>query len=136
MVAATGQAPVSPSIPSPTSTVSTQAPVIELNGNATSAIEIGATYNDLSARILAPESDINLGITTVLDGATTTTVSIDTTTPGEHTIIYTVTSPTTGLTGSAVRIVTVSPADTGNPFNPPATSTPANDNASSTQLAI
>ena len=38
-------------------------------------------------------------------------VSIDTTTPGEHTILYTVTSPTTGLTGSAMRTVIVSPAD-------------------------
>ena len=81
-------------------TIAPHAPVIELNGNASSTIDIGDTYNDLGARIVAPESDLNLGIVIVLDGATTTEVSIDTTAPGEHTILYTVTSPTTGLTSS------------------------------------
>ena len=112
-----------------------QAPVIELNGNASSTIELGDTYNDLGARIVAPDSDLNLGITILLDGATTTAVSIDTNTPGEHTILYTVTSPTTGLTGRAMRTVIIAPAEeqppeqpqNDNPFN-----TPANDNASST----
>ncbi|MCQ4188381.1 beta strand repeat-containing protein [Methylocystis suflitae] len=119
------------------------APVIELNGNASSTIEVGDTYNDLGARIVAPESDLNLGIIIVLDGATTTAVSIDTSAPGEHIILYTVTSPTTGLTGSVVRTVIVSPAEQSpeppandNPFNAPATSNPANDNTSSTSLLI
>ncbi|MGJ0531820.1 beta strand repeat-containing protein [Methylocystis sp.] len=124
-----------------------QAPVIELNGNASSTIEVDSTYNDLGARIVAPESDLNLGLTIILDGATTTQVSIDTSVPGTHAILYTVTSPTTGLTGSIMRTVTVSPTDLGmpasqqteseppsdepqpandNPFNAPA---PANDNA-------
>ena len=78
MVAATGQAAVSPSATSPAGTP--QAPVIEINGNATSTIEVGDTYNDLGARIVAPDSDLNLGIVTLLDGATTTAVSIDTST--------------------------------------------------------
>ncbi|RNJ48649.1 DUF5011 domain-containing protein [Methylocystis hirsuta] len=100
MVAAAGQT----AGPSPLSiaTSALQPPVIELNGNASSTIELGDTYNNLGARIVAPESDLNLGIVIVLDGATTIQVSIDTTTPGEHTILYTVTSPTTGLTGSVM----------------------------------
>lgn len=117
---------------SPTSTIDIQAPVIELNGNASSTIDIGDNYNDLGARIVAPTSDLNLGLTIVLDGATTTAISIDTTQPGEHTILYTVTLPTTGLTGSIMRTVIVSPAEQlpvpaeedANPFNAP----PANDN--------
>ena len=103
-----------------------------------STIEIGDSYNDLGARIIAPESDLNLGIVVMLDGATTTAVSIDTTAPGEHTILYTVTSPTTGLTGSVMRTVIVSPSPQSpeppandNPFNP----VPVNDNASSTPAA-
>jgi hypothetical protein len=113
------------------------APAIELNGNASSTIELGDTYNDLGARIVAPESDLNLGLTTILDGATTTQVSIDTSVPGTHEILYTVTSPTTGLTGSIMRTVIVSPATQSseppandNPFN----AAPANDNVSTSNL--
>ncbi|WP_246720635.1 hypothetical protein [Methylocystis sp. H4A] len=97
-----------------------------------STIEIGDTYNDLGARIVAPESDLNLGIVILLNGATTTAFSIDTTTPGEHTLLYIVTSPTTDLTGGIMRSITISPAKQSpapveehpNPF----TSQPANDN--------
>ena len=155
VLAIIGQTSGSPSANAPAG--APQPPIIELNGNASSTIEVGNTYNDLGARIVAPEEDTNLDIVTVLDGATTTAVSIDTSTPGEHTIIYTVTSPTTGLTSSALRTVTVqpatdfgmtsplqdesqppadvqpindnpAPAEDANPFNEP----PANDNASST----
>lgn len=115
-----------------------RAPVIEINGNATSTISIGEMYLDLGARIIAPDSDLNLGIVILLDGATTTAVSIDTSAPGEHTILYTVTSPTSGLTSSAIRTVIISrsaqmptPAN-DNPFN----AAPANDNASLTTEAI
>ena len=86
-----------------------------------------------------PESDLNLGIVILLDGATTTTISIDMTTPGEHTILYTVTSPTTGVTGSITRTVVVSadsqppaPQEDTTPFNAPE---PQNNNASSTAVA-
>ena len=116
-----------------------------------STIEIGDTYNDLGARIVAPESDLNLGIVIMLDGATTTAISIDTTAPGEHTILYTVTSPTSGLTGSVMRTVIVSPAEQltvpaeedANPFTaqpandkPLNAPPPVNDNASSTKTLI
>ncbi|RNJ51378.1 beta strand repeat-containing protein [Methylocystis hirsuta] len=135
VLAATGQSN-SPGLPASASTP--QAPVIEINGNASSTIEVGNIYNDLGARIIAPDSDLNLGIVILLDGATTTAVSIDTSTPGEHAILYTVTSPTSGLTGSAIRTIIVSPAEqppappaNDNPFN----LAPANDNASSTPAA-
>ena len=132
MVAAASQSGVFPS--SNAHEGAPQVPVIELNGSASSTIEVGDSYNDLGARIVAPTSDLNLGLTIILDGATTTQVSIDTSTPGVRTIIYTVTSPATGLSGSIMRTVVVSPAEQSleprandTPFN-----APANDNASST----
>ena len=116
---------------SPTSAASAPAaPIIELNGNATSTIDVGSSCNDLGARIIAPESDINLGIITVLDGATTTAVSVDTSVPGTHTILYTVTDPQ-GLTGSTERSVIVATSVqatiTAASSTPP--QDPANDNA-------
>jgi hypothetical protein len=71
--------------------------------------------------------DVKLGLVTYLDGATTTTISIDTTKPGTHTILYTVTDRK-GLIGTATRTVIVSPAE--QPSTPA-----ANDNASSTVSA-
>jgi len=83
---------------------------------------VGATYADLGATITAPQADLNLGLTVVVDNATSTdgTVQIDTSRPGTHTILYTVTDPN-GLTGSATRTVIVSAAQQ----TPP----PANDNS-------
>jgi hypothetical protein len=66
------------------SSSSPQAPVFELNGNTMSTINVGDTYLDLDARIVAPTSDLNLGIVILLDGATATGASIDTTQPGGH----------------------------------------------------
>jgi hypothetical protein len=136
LLAAAGQTAGSPSTNVPTTDAS-QPPVLELNGNASSTIEMGDIYSDLGARIVAPETDLNLGLLILLDGATTTQVSLDTSAPGEHTIVYTVTSPTTGLTGSIMRTVIVSPTVQlpspvveDNPF----TSQPANDNVSTTSL--
>jgi hypothetical protein len=128
-MAAASQTPAPPAATSASTANTPQAPIIELNGNASSTIDVGSSYNDLGTRIIAPQSDINLGIITVLDGATTTAVSIDTSTPGTHAILYTVTDPQ-GVSGSATRTVIVSPV-----MQPPATSTPANDNASSTDQA-
>ena len=70
---------------------------------------MGATYADLGAAITAPKDDLNLGITLVVDNATSTdgTVQIDTSKSGTHTILYTVTDPS-GLTGSATRTVIIS----------------------------
>jgi hypothetical protein len=106
-------------------------PIIAINGDNPATIPIGATYAGLGAQITAPQQDLNLGLITLLDGATTTSIQLDTTRPGEHTILY------TGLSGTASRTVTVSaPANdnqaTSSPPAPPiATTTPvtaSNDN--------
>ena len=73
-------------------------------------------YTDLGARIVSPSADLNLGITTLLDGATTTELTLDTGMPGTHTIEYRAFDQS-GLMGSASRTVIVQ--------------APANDNASS-----
>ncbi len=76
-----------------------------------------------------PQADLNLGITVVVDNATSTdgTVQIDTSTPGTHTILYTVTDPN-GLTGSATRTVIVSA--------PPQRPAPGNDNVTTSALPM
>ena len=106
-------------------------PIISINGANPASITIGNTYADLGARIAAPQADLNLGLTIVVDGATSTngSVQIDTAKPGTHTILYTVTDPS-GLTGSATRTVIVSaPQQTPPPANDNTTTSPAaNDN--------
>ena len=84
---------------------------------------------------------LNLGLTTLLDGATTTgEVSLDTTTPGQHTIEYRAFDQS-GLTSTSTRTVIVSLPQAANDNAPPATTTApvatstspaANDNSSAT----
>ena len=63
-------------------------PVISINGANPATITVGTTYADLGATITGPQADLNLGLTIVVDNATSTdgTVQIDTSTPGTHTI--------------------------------------------------
>ena len=87
------------------------APQISVQGNNPASVTVGSVYNDLGATITAPVADLNLGINANVDGGPTTTpdqIQIDTTTPGTHTILYTVTD-SQGLTGTATRTVTVVP---------------------------
>jgi Domain of unknown function (DUF5011) len=95
-------------------------PVLALNGLASSTITVGDTYADLGARIVSPQADLNLGLTTLLDGATTTQLQLDTTQPGIHTITYVATDPN-GLYGSISRTVSVI-------LSSPVIAPPANDN--------
>jgi hypothetical protein len=67
-------------------------PIIALNGDNPATVNVGATYADLGATITQPTADKSLGITTLVDGATTTQITLDTSKPGDHTIRYT--SPT------------------------------------------
>ena len=88
-------------------------PIIAINGNATSTISVGDQYADLGATITGPKADLNLGVVTLLDGATTTSIQLDTSVPGTHKIEYTVTDAV-GLAATATRIVVVSaPASSG-----------------------
>ena len=101
--------------------------VISINGANPATITIGTAYADLGATITAPLADLNLGLTVVVDNATSTdgTVQIDTSKPGTHTILYTVTDPS-GLTGSATRTVIVSaPQQSPAPANDSAATSPA-----------
>ena len=70
---------------------------------------MGTTYSDLGAVITAPAADTNLGIDASVDGATSTPVamvSLDTSAPGTHAVVYSVTDQN-GLVGTATRTVIV-----------------------------
>ncbi len=59
--------------------------------------------------------------------ATTTSIQLDTTTPGQHTILYIVTDPK-GLTGTAACTVIVSALEAANDNQASSTPAVANDN--------
>ena len=66
-------------------------PVISINGENPAHIHIGDIYADLGATITAPQADLNLGITTYVNGAAMSPVQIDTTQAATDTIQYVVT---------------------------------------------
>ena len=105
----------------PAAAVST-APVISINGANPATVTMGTSYSDLGATIASPESAKNLGIVTLLDGATTTSVSLDTSAAGTHTVTYLVTTPE-GVTGSATRTIKVT-AGEASPATPVAAPMP------------
>jgi hypothetical protein len=61
---------------------------IEIQGNNPATIQVGDVYIDLGARIIAPESALNLKIDTLVDGLLSETVTIDTSFPAEHVVKY------------------------------------------------
>jgi hypothetical protein len=100
-----------PAISTPTASSSPagEPPQIQVNGANPAQIQVGDTYVDLGAKITAPTADLNLGIAARLDAAATTTpdkITIDTTKPATHTILYCATDQA-GETGCASRIVNV-----------------------------
>ncbi|MFC1623526.1 immunoglobulin-like domain-containing protein [Patescibacteria group bacterium] len=99
----------------------TEAPTILIQGNNPAEIEIGASYVDLG--VIAQDTNGNdLSITILLNGATTTDISLDTSTSTTYTITYSATD-NDGLSAEAERIVIVgNPADSqidadGTPIN-------------------
>jgi hypothetical protein len=108
----------------PESVSSTTPPVIQINGDNPAVIQVGATYNDLGATITGPQADLNLGITTYLNGSLTNNIVIDTTQAATDTIDYVATDQS-GLTSTSTRTVIVEAPANDNQ----ATSTPANDNS-------
>jgi surface protein with Ig-like domain len=96
-------------------------PIIAINGDNPANISLSATYADLGATITGPTEDLNLGLTTLLAGAT-----LDTSAPGQHTIQYRAFDQS-GLMGSTSRIVNViGPTNDNAASSSPET---ANDNA-------
>jgi hypothetical protein len=86
---------------------------ITVLGNNPAHIFVGDSYSDMGVVISAgsPPADLNLGITANVDGGATTTpaeVAIDTTAPGTHSIVYSVTD-SARVTASATRTVVVAP---------------------------
>jgi len=76
-------------------TPTTTPPTLTINGDNSAIIQIGETYNDLGATITGPEADLNLGITTYLNGTLTSNIVIDTAQVATDTLFNT--SPWTPL---------------------------------------
>jgi hypothetical protein len=85
------------------------APVIQVNGDNPAIIQVGETYNDLGATVTGPEQDLNLGITTYMNGIETNPVQIDTSAAATDTIDYVATDQS-GLTATSTRTVLIEPA--------------------------
>jgi hypothetical protein len=54
--------------------------VLQVNGDNPANVHVGATYTDLGASITGPQADLNLGITTYVNGAPMNPVQLDTST--------------------------------------------------------
>jgi hypothetical protein len=83
-------------------------PVIQINGDNPATIQVGASYTDLGAIISGPQADLNLDITTYVNGAPMNPVQIDTSTVATDTIDYVATDQD-GLTSTSTRTVIVTP---------------------------
>jgi hypothetical protein len=81
-------------------------PQIQINGDNPATVQVGDTYNDLGATITDPQADLNLGITTYLNGIETSPVEIDTSAAATDTIDYAVTDQN-GLTSTSTRTVII-----------------------------
>ena len=119
----------------------TEAPVITLIGNNPAEIDIDATYSDPGATV-SDNVDANLGVYAVVDGTDVGALSnvfLDTSSPGEHTIVY-YSVDQAGNRGEATRTVVVGgettpAADTASSEPTPAETTstePAPETASTT----
>jgi Chaperone of endosialidase/Domain of unknown function (DUF5011) len=85
-------------------------PVLQVNGDNPAIIQVGATYTDLGATITGPTADLNLGITTYVNGVLTDPVQVDTSTAATDTIAY-VATDSAGLTSTSTRTVIIQAAD-------------------------
>jgi len=83
--------------------------VLQVNGDNPAIIQVGDTYQDLGATITGPQADLNLGITTYLNGTFTSNIVLDTTQVATDTIDYVATDQS-GLTSTSTRTVIIEPA--------------------------
>jgi hypothetical protein len=99
-------------------------PQIQINGGNPAIVQVGASYNDLGATITGPQQDLDLGLTTYVNGTEMSPVQIDTSTAATDTIDYVATDQN-GVAATSTRTVFIEvPAN-----NNQATSTSANDNS-------
>jgi hypothetical protein len=96
--------------------------VLQVNGDNPAIIQVGATYTDLGAQITGPQADLNLGITTYVNGTEMNPVQIHTSTVATDTIDY-VATDRSGLTSTSTKTVIIQAAN-----DDQASTTPANDN--------
>jgi hypothetical protein len=85
-------------------------PVLQVNGDNPATIQVGATYTDLGATIEGPQADLNLGITTFVNGVPTNPIQLDTSTAATDTIAYVATDGA-GLASTSTRTVIIEVAD-------------------------
>jgi hypothetical protein len=84
-------------------------PVIEINGDNPATVQVGESYNDLGATITGPQQDLNLGISTCVNGVAMSPVQIDTSAIATDTIDYVATDQN-GLTSTSTRTVIIEAA--------------------------
>jgi len=101
----------------------------QINGDNPAIIQVGSTYNDLGATITGPQSDLNLGMKTFLNGAPVSNIMIDTNAVATDTIDYVATDQN-GLTSTSTRTVIVEPAATPSAGTTSASSTAATSTVS------
>jgi hypothetical protein len=82
----------------------------------------GDNYIDLGAQITGPQADLNLGITTYVNGAPMNPIQLNTTQAATDTIQYVVTDQS-GLSSTTTRTVIIQAANDNQ-----ASTTAANDN--------
>jgi hypothetical protein len=105
-------------------------PIIQISGDNPAMIQVGDSYNDLGATIAGPQADLNLSITTYVDGIEMSPVKIDTTQAATDTVDYVATDQS-GLTSTSTRTVII---ETASPVAPTdnASTTAGTNNATST----
>jgi hypothetical protein len=81
------------------SSSTTTPPVISINGDHPAHIHVGDTDADLGATITGPKADLNLGISTYVNGAPMNPIQLDTTQAATDTIAY-VATDSAGLTST------------------------------------
>jgi hypothetical protein len=106
-------APSTTSDTTPPAVSAVEPPVVHINGDNPAIIHVGDTYSDLGATITGPQADLNLGISTYVNGTAISPVEISTTGAATDTISYVVTDQS-GLTATSTRTVIVEQVATQN----------------------